>query len=84
MTSTTRDVVLKAIERVCADKGDPVRVLSDQDALFDGGLGFDSLDMATIVAELDLALRIDPFAASTPTFRTVGDLIALYEAGDGR
>jgi acyl carrier protein len=72
--------VLQAIARVCSDKGRPGLPLSPTDALGEEGLGLDSLDMATIVAELDLALHTDPFANGTPRLRTVGDLVALYTA----
>lgn len=81
---TAKEIALKAIGRVCADKGHPDLRLSANDALGEEGLGLDSLDMATIVAELDLALNKDPFANGTPRFRTVGDLIALYAADDER
>ena len=76
---SVRDAVLRAIARACLDKGDPSSAVSERELLGEGGLGLDSLDMATIVAELELALRKDPFARSTPAFRTVGDLVALYE-----
>jgi hypothetical protein len=78
---TVRETVLAALARVCAEKGLPPAVLSDRDVLGEGGLNLDSLDMATVVAELELSLHQDPFAASTPAFRTVGDLVALYGEG---
>lgn len=78
---TVRETVLAAVARVCADKGLPASPLSERDVLNEGGLGLDSLDMATIVAELELSLHQDPFAERTPVFRTVGDLIALYAGG---
>lgn len=52
--------------------------------LGEGGLGLDSLDMATIVAELELSLHQDPFAQGTPAFRTLGELVALYDSGQRR
>ena len=79
MARSTRDAVLAAILQVCADKGLPARTLADGESLGEGGLALDSLDMATVVAELEVALQKDPFAEATPRFRTVGELIALYE-----
>jgi acyl carrier protein len=79
---TNKDIVFGAIARVCADKGRRETTVSARDVLGEGGLGLDSLDMATIVAELDLAFRKDPFAEGVPRFRTVGDLIALYALDD--
>ena len=81
---TAKEIVLEAIGRVRADKGCPDVRVSAGDALGEEGLGLDSLDMATIVAELDLALHKDPFANGMPRFRTVGDLIALYAVDDQR
>jgi len=80
---TPENIVLQPITRVCSDKGWPGVRLSLEDALGEGGLALDSLDVATIVAELDQALDKDPFAEGTPRFRTVGDLIALYAGGPG-
>lgn len=79
MARSTREVVLSAIAQACTDKGLPPRALTDGERLGEGGLALDSLDMATIVAELERALAKDPFAEATPRFKTVGDLIALYE-----
>ena len=75
-------IVLEAIARVCSDKGRPGLRLSPADVLGDEGLALDSLDMATIVAELELAFNKDPFADGTPRFRTVGDLVALYAGAE--
>ncbi len=43
-------------------------------------LGFNSLDLAQLVASLEMTLNVDPFAreASLPSVRTVGDLIQCY------
>jgi hypothetical protein len=43
-------------------------------------LGFDSLDLAQAAAELELRLKLDPFARN-PASRvvTVADLVTLYE-----
>jgi acyl carrier protein len=77
-----RDTVLKTILQVCADKGRAPAQLNDDDLLGEGGLGLDSLDMATIVSELDARLDIDPFANGTPSLRTVGEFVRLFEGGN--
>ncbi len=41
-------------------------------------LGLDSLDMATVVAELEQQLGLDPFANDTPEFQTVDQFAKLY------
>jgi acyl carrier protein len=76
-----RDTVFETILQVCAEKGNPRTSLNESDPLGDGGLGLDSLDMATIVAELDAKLDLDPFAKGVPSFRTVGEFVRLFEDG---
>jgi acyl carrier protein len=80
---TVKEIVLAAVARVCADKGTEISALSERDILGEGGLGLDSLDMATIVAELEAALDQDPFESRTPAFHTLGDLVALYAGARG-
>ena len=44
-------------------------------------LGFESLDLALAVAELEAKLGLDPFATETTigTVRTVGDFVTVYQ-----
>lgn len=76
-----RETILEIIRQVCVDKGGAAPNLVDDQPLGSGGLDLDSLDMATIVADLDMKLHVDPFANGTPTLRTVGDLVRLFDAG---
>ena len=76
-----RETVLRTIIQVCTDKGKAPTNLTDDDLLGEKGLGLDSLDMATIISELDAKLHIDPFASGTPSFRTVGEFVRLFEGG---
>jgi acyl carrier protein len=50
------------------------------DSLVDD-LGFESLDLATAVAQLEVELGVDPFATETTigSVRTVGDFVAVYQ-----
>jgi acyl carrier protein len=77
-TSDTRATVLAAIARVRAERGAPAVPLSDDAVLGEGGLGLDSLDVATVVAELDALLNKDPFAEGVQRFRTVAEFVKLY------
>lgn len=51
-----------------------------------GDLGFESLDLALAVAELEARLGVDPFAtdATIAGVRTVGDFVAVYLRALGR
>lgn len=44
-------------------------------------LGFESLDLATAVAQLEVQLGLDPFAtdATIGSVRTVGDFVNVYQ-----
>lgn len=77
-----REIIHSAIARVLTDGGRTPPALADDLPLGEDGLGLDSLDIATIVARLDAALGLDPFATGGRRFRTIGEFIGLYEAGD--
>lgn len=76
---TTREIVLRVIAEVRADSGLPPAPIRDGDALGEEGLGLDSVDMATIVAELEAELDYDPFAHGSPSFQTVAEFVELYD-----
>ena len=46
--------------------------------LLGGGLPIDSLDLAALVVELELATGLDPFKNGFVDFRTAGELANLY------
>jgi acyl carrier protein len=46
--------------------------------LLGGGLPIDSLDLAGLVVELELATGLDPFKDGFVEFRTAGELADLY------
>jgi len=68
------------IRLVLAEHGKEVGPLSDADKL-NATLGLDSLDLATLVAELEAELGVDPFAklVSITSVRSVGDLVQSYK-----
>jgi len=68
------------IRLVLAEHGKEVGPLSDADKL-NATLGLDSLDLATLVAELEAELGVDPFAklVSITSVRSVGDLVQAYK-----
>ena len=77
------DAIFELIARIRADKELPPRDIRSEDARGEEGLGLDSLDMATLVAELEEAFDEDPFANDTPEFQTVAEFVRLYETGSG-
>jgi acyl carrier protein len=72
-------VVYAVIWLVAEEESIPVDTLRDESRLVDD-LGLKSLDLARVVAKLELTLGVDPFAQLVPitSIRTVGDLCAAY------
>ena len=76
--------------RLLLDEKDlPLREIQSEDRL-NGDLGLTSLDLASLVAALEMTLKADPFQEVVPitSVRTVGDLERAYVrffsgAGDG-
>ncbi|MGB0384783.1 MAG: acyl carrier protein [Ardenticatenaceae bacterium] len=71
--------IYSTIQRVAKRQSLEVGAIHDQDALVDN-LGLKSLDLARMIAILELKLDLDPFAelVSITSIRTVGDLCAAY------
>lgn len=72
--------IVEVLTRVIEDKGEPRPEITSATAFLGGQLPIDSLDLATIVVELDIATGLDPFALGFIEFRTVGELADLYAA----
>lgn len=77
-----RDTIIRtvgeSINRILRDKGSAPRAVDAGTVLIGGDVGIDSLDLATIVVELESAVGKDPFAAGFIEFTTVGELADLY------
>ncbi len=74
-----KQVVIEEISKILTDKGQMSSVIQETNPLGNTGLGLDSLDMATLIAQLDARLHYDPFADQTPNLVTVHDLIVIYK-----
>ena len=72
-------IVTRVIQRVYSDSGRTPRNISDDDTFTDT-LQLDSLDLAVMVVGLEQELGVDPFRNGASPVRTVGELVALYEA----
>ena len=71
--------IYATVQSVVSEEGIDVSEIHDHDALGDD-LGLKSIDIARIIAMLELQLAVDPFAELVPitSVRTVGDLWAAY------
>lgn len=80
MKVNVRETVGAVIAEILAQNGLGLRPLQDPDSIA-RTLGFSSLDLAQLIATLEMELGVDPFAhgASLSEIDTVGKLCALYE-----
>ena len=78
----TEGEALEAIKRIVTqileDKGEAVPAIGPDTELLGGTLAIDSLDLATMVSELEGVIGHDPFARGFIEFRTAGELAKLY------
>jgi acyl carrier protein len=78
----TQPEVMGHIQRILGDlataKGSRMPLVSPSTRLLGGDLPIDSLDLATLIVELEEVTGTDPFRAGLVDFRTVGELCQLY------
>lgn len=74
-----KQTIYNTILRIANKRSLDIKVIRDQNALVDH-LGLTSLDLARIIATLELQLDVDPFAerVAITSIRTAGDLCAAY------
>lgn len=76
---TLRAQVFETILEVAEEEDLQVDEVKDTDALVDD-LGFGSLEIAQVIANLEHELGVDPFEETPITeIRTAGDLVRAYE-----
>jgi hypothetical protein len=77
---SVREVICQTGRQVLAGRGNQAAWTDDQ-SLFAGGIGLDSLDFATLVVRLEQELGYDPFRSGDQERlpRTLGELISIYE-----
>ena len=79
--SSMKTAVVNIIRAVAAERGLKLPELRDDTEIVDE-LGFSSLTVAALIANLEETLGIDPFRSDDvmiTDIRTVGDLIRAYE-----
>ncbi len=72
------ELVITRINELGQAKGAKVPPVTPETVLLGGNLPIDSLDLATIVVELEAATGRDPFSDGFIDFRTVGELAKLF------
>jgi acyl carrier protein len=70
--------ITQITNRMLADKGLAEVTIAGDTELLGGEVGIDSLDLATLVRELEEFTGFDPFANGFIDFQTAGQLAKLY------
>jgi acyl carrier protein len=83
MPTLTEPELLGHIQRILTDlvaaRGEQAPPITESTMLLGGrDLTIDSLDLATLVVELEQVTNHDPFHTGFKDFRTVGELLRLY------
>jgi acyl carrier protein len=66
------------VNEIRGHKGLHTIVVRDDTSLLDGDSGFDSLDLAALVVDLQSATDYDPFSGGFIGFTTAGELATLF------
>jgi acyl carrier protein len=70
------------IRDIATAKGAAVPKLTESTLLLGDQLPIDSLDLASVVVQMEEATGYDPFSEGFIEFRTAGDLARLYAKSD--
>ena len=73
------DHIAQIIGDIATSKGLVAPKIGENTQLLGGGLPIDSLDLASVVVELEGITGYDPFKAGFVNFRSAGDLARLYQ-----
>lgn len=71
-------IIVETISEIMDDKGLDVPEIGAETKVLEDDLGIDSLDLATMVSDLEGRIGFDPFAKGFIEFKTVGELAELY------
>ena len=74
----TREVITQEIQKILSDKGVNIDAIDESTNLL-ADTEMDSLDLATLIVNLELIFEYDPFREGFKTFNTLGELTELYE-----
>lgn len=75
---STFDLVVTELHALQQAKGMLGGAINASSVLLGEDLGIDSLDLATLIVNLEEKTGLHPFEEGFVMFRTVGDLVALF------
>jgi acyl carrier protein len=77
VTDRVSEKITEMVMTVLRGKGVETPVVNPTDFLYDGGLGLDSLDAATLAALLENEFKTDPYNVGEFP-QTIADIVAFY------
>ena len=79
LTDKIKEIVVKKLSEKPDSKNGERPFLNNETVLLGGTIPIDSLDLATIIVELQSVTGRDPFAEGIIEFETIGELAELFE-----
>ncbi len=76
---TAFELIQQELTQILVEKGVVAPVIGHDTVLLDGPLDIDSLDLATLVVQLEEKTGKTPFAQGFVLFHTAGELAALFD-----
>lgn len=70
--------VSNALRDIVEEKGETLGEVDEDSILLGSDIPIDSLDLATMVVQLEILTGHDPFSEGFIEFRTLGELAGLY------
>jgi acyl carrier protein len=80
-TQDVLEIIREFTARRCAERGLPLPEIAEETILLGDANGLDSVDLATLVFELQEVTGYDPFEQGFVGFRTAGELAHLFVGG---
>ncbi|MBL8475845.1 MAG: acyl carrier protein [Methyloversatilis sp.] len=73
-----RSTIIDLVGNILLERGEALPEIAGDTRLLGGPISIDSLDLATLVVQLEATFGKDPFQSGFIEFRTVDELAALY------
>lgn len=79
MVSSSLNIIISETEKLLKQKGINNNTITENSVFLGSSLDIDSLDLATLIVQLEEIIGKDPFRDGFKEFKTVGELAKLYE-----
>lgn len=77
--SASLQIIISETEKLLSQKGIQDQPINEDSVFLSSNLDMDSLDLATLIVQLEEIIGLDPFRDGFKEFKTVGELAKLYD-----